>query len=592
VVGRFALAALLATLLVAVLAQSARAQPIPPPPALSDKAELDAGDASVRAKDFAGALDHYTRAMHVSPSARAQMGMAGALEQLGRLGEAYEAYDEAQRTWGPKLSAADKALAAQRLKALAPKTGWLSVHASESGAEIAVDGRVAGTSPTLARMRVSAGPHDVRVTCDGFAPFTAHVEIAADGKAAVDAALARQSRRGHLVVHVTGAGSMRVLVDDIDVGAAPWEGDVPPGAHDVAARSSTAAAPPQRVDVSAGATATADLAATSIAAHLQVTTSDGKGTVYVDGEDAGEGAFSGDVVPGPHTVVVTRAGYQRVEKTITLEERQSWSEAVTLLPIDTTPPAAAPGVQTDRPIEGTYGGLGLLGALAVGGQGTDLETSCATIGAAACDTSAGYGAAVFGYFGWTFDPVGFELMLAGSADTVQQTAHFDGGLGSNPSPYASPKRDEKFTFGRFGGLAALRARAVVQSERVRGTAAIGLGFSYKTMLMQREASATAGDGSALSNKYAPGAVSYFAPALSAEAAVAWRISPRMALAVGVELWVENASTFGDATSPVKQGEHLTGGANETPVGISTPQYHFATGPQTMIGPFLGVQFGP
>jgi PEGA domain-containing protein len=604
-VGTWTHAGLLALVVVGTPAW-ARAQP--PAPAVDERAELDAGDQSTRAKDFAGALDHYSRAMRASPSARAQLGIAGALEQLGRLGEAYQAYDEAERTWQAKLSPADKALASQRLKALAPKTGWLSIHASDAGtgaassgapggselvgAEIAVDGRVVGTSPTLARVRVAAGPHDVRVTRDGFAPFTAHVEIAADGKAAVDAVLARQATRGHLVVHVTGAGAVRVLVDDVDVGAAPWEGDVPPGAHAVAARSSTADAPPQRVDVAAGAIATVDLTATSVAAHLQVRTSDGKGSVYVDGADAGEGTYSADVVAGPHTVVVTRAGFQRVEKTITLDERQAWSEVVTLLPIDTSAPAPVAGVAADRPIEGTYGGLGLLGAFAVGGQGTNLENSCQTLGAASCDTPAGYGAAVFGYFGWTFDPVGFELFLATSADTVQQTAHFDGGSASNDSPYASPKRDEKFTFGRFGGLAALRARAVVQNKTVRGTAAIGLGFSYKYMLMRREAAATASDGSNLTNKYVPDGVSYVAPALSAEAAVEWRLSPRMALALGVELWVENASTFGDASSPVQTGTQLTGGAGVQPVSINTPQYHFATGPQTMVGPFLGVQFGP
>ena len=582
--GRSWRSALLAAALAALAtATSAHAQP--PAPPVDEKAELTAGDQAARAKDFAAALDHYQRATRVASSARAELGMANALEQLGKLGEAFQAYDEAQHTWQGKLTPAEKSLVAERLKALAPKTGWLSIRASESGAEIAVDGRVVGTSPTLARLRVPAGPHDVRVTCDGFAPFAAHVEIAADGKASVDAALVRQATTGHLVVHVAGAGALRVLVDGVDVGVAPWEGDVAPGAHDVAARSSTAGAAAQKVDVGAGATAQVDLTATSTAAHLQVRTSDDRGTIYVDGEDKGEGGFSGDLVPGPHAIVVTRAGFQRVDKTVVLEERQTRSELVTLVPLDKS--AAVAGVAAERPIAGTYGGVALFGGFAVGGQGTELETSCQTLGADVCDTPPGYGAAVFGYFGWTLDPVGFELMLAGGADTVQQTAHFSGVGGQGNSPLSTPKRDEKFTFGRFGGLAALRARAVVQNDHLRGTAAIGVGFSYRYMLMRREAHAT--DGTDLTNTYVPDSVSYLAPALSAEAAVQWRVSPTTALALGVEAWFENAGT--DAASPVQAPGQLTG-SNAQPVPIASPSYHFASGPQTMLGPFLGIQFGP
>ena len=37
------------------------------------------------------------------------MGAADALYHLGRAGEAYEAYNDVQRTYGPKLGGAEKA---------------------------------------------------------------------------------------------------------------------------------------------------------------------------------------------------------------------------------------------------------------------------------------------------------------------------------------------------------------------------------------------------------------------------------------------------------------------------------------------------
>ena len=97
-----------------------------PTPAVTATNQIAAGDKAARAKDFAGALTHYQAANQAEPSARAEMGVADALYNLGKLGESYETYADVEQTYGPKLSAAEKALVAKRMKEMAPKTGWLS----------------------------------------------------------------------------------------------------------------------------------------------------------------------------------------------------------------------------------------------------------------------------------------------------------------------------------------------------------------------------------------------------------------------------------------------------------------------------------
>jgi hypothetical protein len=177
---------------------------------------------------------------------------------------------------------------------------------------------------------------------------------------------------------------------------------------------------------------------------------------------------------------------------------------------------------------------------------------------------------------------------------VQQTAHFNGvNRTGTVLPVSAPARDEKFTFARFGGLAALRVRASFQSDLVRGTVAGGLGVSYKQLLMKREATAT--DSTGRRDSYVPDGVSYVSPAISLEGAVELRVSGAVAIALGLEMWADNASIWGTNAAPQTSGHVLLANPSRPdapPAPIPTPQYHFASGSQVFLGPFLGMQFGP
>lgn len=563
----------------------AAGQATPPAPGAA-AVEVVAADKAAHAKDWAGALAHYQAALQETPSAHTQLGEADALYQLARLGEAFDAYSEAQRLYGPKLSPADKTLVTARLKELAAKTGALSVHVVDAGADVQIDGKSFGLSPVAVLLRVPVGSHAVRVVKAGFLPFSLDSDVTPDGKAVVDVPpLVRQPSQGHLVVHAPGAESLRVIIDGVDLGATPWEGDVSAGPHEIAGRSSTSAASAQMVNVNVGDRIAVDLVTAATAAHLQMRTSDGKGQVYLDGVAKGDGAFIGDVSPGPHTIVITRDGYERYEKTLTLAERETWAETVTLKAANVAGPSAQ---LAERAIEGIYGGFGVTGAFGVGGQGTDLETRCDNLGASSCDTPGPIGGGAFGYVGWTWDPVGFEFVLAGSGDTTQQTAHFGTGAAA-ASPLSQPPRDEKFTFARFGGMGAIRVRATLQGHLLRGTIAAGVGFSYKKLVMERRTTAT--DGTNRQDGYVPDdGVAYVSPAISIEAALHVRVTPTIALAVGLEMWGDNASIWGSNSVPA--ASRTLAADNQVPVVLPTPGYHLAIGPQVFLGPFLGMQFGP
>lgn len=560
-------------------------------PAVTATNEMAAGDKATRGKDFAGALTHYQAANQAVPSARAEMGVADALYNLGKLGESYETYADLQQTYGPKLGPVEKDLVTKRMKEIAPKTGWLSIRVSEPGAEVDVDGASIGTSPVPALRRVAVGPHAVHVIKAGFQTFDASANVPADDKTILEVTLAPVAQQGHVVVHTSvsalagqAAEPLRVIVDGVDVGATPWEGDLPPGSHTIAGRSSSSTAEAQTVQITAGSKTSVDLVPSATAAHLQIRTNDGKGIIYVDGVVKGEGAFEADVAPGPHTLVVSREGYERFEKTVNLAERQTDAETVTLQPMQIAAATSQEG--GERPYQGIYGGFGLNGMFGVGGMGTTLETNCSTLGAASCDTPNPLGGGAFGYVGWTWDPVGFELAIAGLVDQASQKATFNASTTSASGvPGGTPARTESFSFLRAGGMAALRARIAFQGRLWRVTGAGGVGFSYREMVMERDASSST---PVSPSKYGPFTAGYYSPALSLEAAFHLRVTPTLALAIGVEFWADSASIGGS--------NQVSATTNKPPVSgsvpIPTPSYTLANGAQVMLGPFLGMHFGP
>src|SRR5512140_1319301 len=265
----FALALALAVASVTVQTSSL-AQPAP---AAEVKTHMDAADKAAKAKEWDKAAQEYKAAFDLAHAEAALEGLANALYQAKRAPEAFEAYDELLRSYGDGLSFPKRTAAEARRKELAAHTGIIQVNVAEPGAEIFVDDKSIGTSPLPPR-HVAAGTHKVRVAKAGFASFEQTVSAADGQTSTVTATLTREASKGHIVVREKDNKSMRVVIDGLDVGPTPYEGDLDPGAHEVVVRSSAGASTPQRVEVERGKAVTVELAAVAATAHLEVTTGD------------------------------------------------------------------------------------------------------------------------------------------------------------------------------------------------------------------------------------------------------------------------------------------------------------------------------
>jgi hypothetical protein len=444
-----------------------------------------------------------------------------------------------------------------------------------------------GTTPLAAPLRLAAGPHRVRVTKDGFQPFDQAPNVAAGATSTVQVKLEAQTTKGQLAVKEKSGKPLRVLVDNVDMGDAPWNGEVEAGPHDVGGRGPGSVAAPEKVTVERGKTKDVELVATSSIATLKVGTSDGKGLIYLDGKLVGEGSFTNDVPSGPHALRITREGYDPFEETIELKDKETLARSITLKlssKIETGP------VQVEnRPLEGIYGGFGLLMSFLPGGMKSSMQKTCDAADKPAeltsCDgQGGGLGGGVTGFIGYHWDPVGVELFVGAQYDQSSPTLNW-GPSSTDPGIGPDPARKEEFSIHRIGGFGIMRVRLTLQSAKLRFSVAGGVGLSYRSLLMTRDATATSN--SAFHDAFVPDAESYLSPILSFEPSIQYRVGPHTAIALGFSVLVDSPRAFNQIPTTKAESNHFLG-----PSGLTTPAYDLATSTQVFVGPFIGMMFGP
>lgn len=320
----------------------------------------------------------------------------------------------------------------------------------------------------------------------------------------------------------------------------------------------------------------------------RITTSDGKGQIFIDDKLVAEGTFIGELTVGTHQLRITRDGYDTLNEPLTVADGASVNKSYTLTlssKVNTTEVEK----EVDWP-EGLYGGFALQGFLTPGGTGNSLETLCDRQNEVptlkSCDAGGGLGAGIGGYFGFHWDPVGVELFLSGAYDVRSDklgwaSAALTGGLSTNPA------RDEDFTVRRAGGMLLARIRVTKQWEKIRLTMPIGAGIAYRVMTLSRTARAK--DPPNATDTFNSDGQTYVSPAIQLEPTVAYRLTKGVAVTLGFQFSIEAPGTVFQSDPPTTE-KSLTHRLGQ--VGISTPSYQLASNAQIFIGPTLGMMFGP
>ena len=553
------------------------------------KAALADGDRAAKAKDWTTAARFYDAANKTTPSAEALDGLANAQYQGGNVGDAYGSYSEWLGRYGAKASAAKKTAADARLRELGAKTGSVNVTVNEVGATILVDENAVGTSPLASPLRVGVGAHKLKVTKDGFAPFEQALTVTANGATALNASLTVTATKGKVAVKEQSGKAVRILVDGVDMGEAPWSGELDPGQHEIGARATGLVAAPQRITIERGKTEEITLTASSSSAPVKIGTSDGKGLIYLDGKLVGEGSFATDIPAGPHKLHITRDGYDPFDEDVTVKDKEPYSRTITLKISSaiTTGPVAK---DIER-LEGVYGGISLLAMFTPRGTRSSIQTDCdsqskvSTL--ASCSTPSGFGGGIGGYVGYSWDPVGLELFAAIQYD--QRTLKNDWNAAStDPGFGPDPARYESFNLRRIGGMLVPRIRGQWTFNKIRVALAAGAGIDYRAMHLER--TTTSKTPPVQHDTYSSNTLGYWSPVVSIEPSIGYRLSKGLTLQVGAQVFFDAPATFLNGKNDPKTNPESTHALGLR--GLATPAYTLATDLQVFVGPFLGLQFGP
>ena len=498
--------------------------------------------------------------------------------ELKRFAEAYTAYRRLLDVHGAQLSPAEASTVKRTLEELAILTGSLDIKVDQASAAIDLDGKSLGQSPLAGALRVGLGSHVVRVNKPGFEPFEKEVSIASEQSIELKVVLEPEVTTGHLAIREPSEHEVHVFVDGADKGPAPWEGELPPGDHEVFVQSDKFASEPRTVSVVRKERLDVALDATTLLGHLRVTTLPVSAAIAIDGKSVGTGVWEADLPPGSHRVEVSLAGFPSAVRDVTLVRGQVMVQEIPL----TAAIAGAAGPD----YVGIYSRINLFAVLSptqtqIFNQDTPKQTHFG-VGSA---LRIGYGLDIFavelvGIFmvdhydvpepsAATSPPTG--AMCVGCTGGV---TGFDGfvGLGGRVTSHGANAR---FTFGVAPG-AAVHALTVTDGFNSNGASSAACGGpSQPTCNMT-----AGGNGNGGSNNLSGG---YVAPGLAFDGGMLVGSTPGGKFFLGVHGWLDLPSTLllGPDTSGIPSSV-----LNQP--GNTLRAVH---GAQFYVGPTLGLQFG-
>lgn len=159
-------------------AQAAAAEP-PSEAAIKEARDhYEAGLALYSDGEFQRAAIEFDRAYELVPNYRALYNIGQVRIQLHNYARAMTALRAYLKEGGDNISADRKKSVADDLEMLSTRTALLTVETNEEGAEIIVDGEVAGTSPLPEPLLLDTGDHRIGARKPGFVPRENSITLA------------------------------------------------------------------------------------------------------------------------------------------------------------------------------------------------------------------------------------------------------------------------------------------------------------------------------------------------------------------------------------------------------------------------------
>jgi hypothetical protein len=287
------------------------------------RARFERGMALFEKKVWDAALAEFLQSRQFYPTRGNTQNAALCLKNLNRYDEALDMFETLVRDF-PNLPAQDRALVDKEIAELRNLVGSLEIRCNEPGAAVVVDRRDRGVTQLTSPIRVSVGTHVVQVYKEGLTPFEKRVEVAGGRTVLVEAKLDPLTQSGRLTVTEENGKPAEVVIDNVVVGRAPWQGLFAIGDHTVFLRGEgNLGTQPALATVKINQVTKLTLALEPLEGKLRVTPTPVSATIAIDGVTVGNGVWDGKLRAGPHRVEIAAEGFLPQQRQVTLAEGRS-----------------------------------------------------------------------------------------------------------------------------------------------------------------------------------------------------------------------------------------------------------------------------
>lgn len=482
------------------------------------RVRFERGVLLLRQEAYAPALAEFLESRKLYPTRSATNNAAIVLRKLNRYDEALDMFETLLRDF--KVPDADRDLAQRYIAELRGLVGTIDISGAEPGASIVVGGEGRGEYPPVKPIRVAAGTHVVRIFKEGFEPFETRIDVAGGQTTTLSVKkMQALTSSGKLRVTERTGQSVDVVVDNVVVGKAPWEGRLSTGSHTVVLRGEGKLGTQPSLALIKGQELTAlTLLAEDLDASLRVEPTPPGASVWINSVNVGNGVWLGRLKSGRHRVEVKSEGFLPVAKTVTLSKGQRENVTISLERDEDAPLWRKPSkVFFD-------GGISFLAAPSLSG---DVSGGCVD----ACERDLGSGGLLTAQGGYELGSgLGFGIQLGGmvlSQDIRNRTTAFT--PVGYPSPLVGTADDSLFLSGFMaGGLIAYHF-----GERFPLTFRTGVGAMFGQVQSIRQGSFRDSGGALFEADRAEDSPSVTAVFVTPEARIGYKVTAHWEVSLGV-----------------------------------------------------------
>lgn len=230
---------------------SASAAPLPDSAADLYRQHMDVGISFYEQKNYPAAIAEFQEAYKARPKASPLVNMALCYKAQFAYTRAIKALEKALSQHADTMDENDKKAAQTEIEEMRARLAYVTFKVTPADFAVEVDGETFPEASTGSPVALSPGPHNIKITADGFADVEQQITVAS-GQRTLEYTLS--PNKGFVRVKAPGP-TFEIAIDAKVYGTGEWAGLIPPGAHTVEWYvPRTASVYRVRLDVEAGRT--------------------------------------------------------------------------------------------------------------------------------------------------------------------------------------------------------------------------------------------------------------------------------------------------------------------------------------------------